>query len=270
MTSEHKAGGPTEVGLSSQNSSFSMLITEASVNPYPLIQDLGFVRGPRRAFPRFRLSPGKQPWKVLRDTASGVKIGKPEGAERNEMIWLDPELTSPYRIYQYWINPDDRNVTEFLKLFTFLELTKISVLEKSLQEDPRKRDPHRALAFEFTNLAHGEGAARASREASEILFGGEVREISQDGFGQMAREIPSTRFPTERLNNGIPLPDLLVETKLPNSKRPARDLTSQGGAYMNNLAWREANAKIDLNPALSGRAILLRSGKKTYHMLMVD
>ena len=72
------------------------------------------------------------------------------------MIWLDPQMTSPYRMYQYWINTDDRDVIKFLKLFTFLELTAIGELEESLKQDPGKREPHRALAFEFTRLAHGE------------------------------------------------------------------------------------------------------------------
>jgi tyrosyl-tRNA synthetase len=206
----------------------------------------------------------------LLTTASGVKIGKTEGAEGNEMIWLDPEMTSPYRMYQYWINTDDRDAIKFLKLFTFLELTEIAELEESLKQDPGKREPHRVLAFEFTKLAHGEKTARAVREASEILFGGEVREISKDVFDQLAKEVPSTTFCKGRLQSGVLLVDIFLETKLAKSKRAARDLISQGGAYVNNVAWRDVEARVDLNQVLSGRAVLLRSGKRTYHLLIAD
>jgi tyrosyl-tRNA synthetase len=205
----------------------------------------------------------------LLTTASGVKIGKTEGAEGSEMIWLDPELTSPYRMYQYWINTDDRDVIKFLKLFTFLDLAEIKDLEETLRQDPGKREPHRALAFEFTMLAHGEKTARAVREASEILFGSEVSEISKEVFDQLAGEVPSTTFSREQLKEGVILTDILVQTKLAKSKRAARDLIAQGGAYVNNVAWREVGAKVDLNRALSGRAVLLRAGKKNYHLLII-
>ena len=206
----------------------------------------------------------------LLTTAAGVKIGKTEGAEGSEMVWLDPAMTSPYRMYQYWINSDDRDVVKFLKLFTFLELSAIGELEESLKQDPGKREPHRALAFEFTKLAHGEDAARAVRTASEILFGSEVQEISQEVLDALAAEVPCTRIPKERLTAGIFLVDVLVETKLAKSKRAARDLIGQGGAYVNNAPRRDAEAKITLAQALAGRAVLLRSGKRTYHLLIID
>jgi tyrosyl-tRNA synthetase len=186
------------------------------------------------------------------------------------MIWLDAEMTSPYRMYQYWINSDDRDVIKFLKLFTFLELSAIGELEESLKQDPGKREPHRALAFEFTCLAHGENAARAARTASEILFGSEVREVSQEVLDALAAEVPCTRISKERLSAGVFLVDILVETKLAKSKRAARDLIGQGGAYLNNVARRESEAKIHLEQALSGKAVLLRAGKKNYHLLIVD
>lgn len=206
----------------------------------------------------------------LLTTATGVKLGKTEGAEGSEMVWLDPEMTSPYRMYQYWINSDDRDVIKFLKLFTFLELSAIGELEESLKQDPGKREPHRALAFEFTKLAHGENTAQAVRGASEILFGSEVREISKEVLDALAAEVPCTRISKERLGDGILLVDILVETKLAKSKRAARDLISQGGAYVNNVAWKDAEAKVNLEQALSGKAVLLRAGKKNYHLLIIE
>ncbi len=206
----------------------------------------------------------------LLTTASGVKIGKTEGAEGAEMIWLDPEMTSPYRMYQYWINTDDRDVIKFLKLFTFLELQEIAELEKSLKQTPEKREPHRTLAFEFTKLAHGETAARAVQEASEVLFGSEVQALSKDVSDALAAEVPSTKISRERLKGGVPVLDLLIETNLVKSRRAGRDLIGQGGAYVNNRALREIDGKVNLNQALSGRAVLLRAGKKNYHLLIVD
>jgi tyrosyl-tRNA synthetase len=206
----------------------------------------------------------------LLTTASGVKIGKSEGAEGSEMIWLDPEMTSPYRMYQYWINTDDRDVIKFLKLFTFLELPEIAELEKTLKETPEKREPQRTLAFEFTKLAHGETAARAVQEVSEVLFGSEVQTLSKDVRDALAAEVPSTKISGERLKEGIPLVDLLIETNLVKSKRAARDLIGQGGAYVNNRALKEIETKVNLNQALSGRGVLLRAGKKNYHLLIVD
>ena len=159
----------------------------------------------------------------LLTTASGVKIGKTEGAEGAEMIWLDPEMTSPYRMYQYWINTDDRDVIKFLKLFTFLELEEISELEKSLKEDPGQRGPHRTLAFEFTKLAHGEPAAQAAREASEVLFGKEVRELSPEAFDALAREVPATKLSRERLKEGI------RPGRYPNRRQPGEIQTGRPG-----------------------------------------
>jgi len=206
----------------------------------------------------------------LLTTASGVKIGKTEGAQGSEMVWLDPQLTSPYRMYQYWINTDDRDVVKFLKLFTFLGLETVGELEETLRQNPGKREPHRVLALEFTKMVHGEEAAKSVREVSEILFGREVHEISQEALDALAGEVPVTRISKDRLQSGMPLVEALIETKLAKSKRAARDLIGQGGAYVNNGARKDIEARIDLNQAFSGRAVLLRSGKKTYHLLMVS
>jgi tyrosyl-tRNA synthetase len=206
----------------------------------------------------------------LLTTASGVKIGKTEGASGNEMVWLDPEMTSPYRMYQYWINTDDRDVIKFLKLFTFLDLPRIAELEESLRKNPGRREPHRQLAFEFTRLAHGEEAGRAAQGASEILFGGEVKALSREIFAALAGEVPATKISRERIQKGALLADLLVETDLAKSKRAARDLIGQGGAYVNNKAWKELEGKVGSEQALSGRGVLLRAGKKNYHLLIVE
>lgn len=206
----------------------------------------------------------------LLTTASGVKIGKTEGASGSEMVWLDPEMTSPYQMYQYWVNTDDLDVVKFLKLFTFLDLPEITELEESLKRDPGKREPHHRLAFEFTRLAHGGEAGRAAQEASEVLFGSEVQTLSQEVFAALAGEVPGTKVSKARVQNGVPLVDLLLETNLVKSKRAARDLIGQGGAYVNNKTWKDLEGKVGFEQALSGRGILLRVGKKNYHLLMIE
>ena len=206
----------------------------------------------------------------LLTTASGVKIGKTEGVAGSEMVWLDPEMTSSYRLYQYWINSDDRDVAKFLRLFTFLEIAEIAELEESLKRDPGKREAQRRLALEFTRLAHGEGASRAAQEASEVLFGSEVQALSEEVFAALAGEVPATKFPKESLKGGVPLVDLLLQTNLSKSKRAARDLIGQGGAYVNNRTWKDLEGKVGLDQALSGRGILLRAGKKNYHLLILE
>jgi tyrosyl-tRNA synthetase len=206
----------------------------------------------------------------LLTTASGVKIGKTEGASGSEMVWLDPEMTPPYRMYQYWINSDDRDVAKFLRLFTFLEIAEIVELEESLKRDPGKRGAQRRLAMEFTRLAHGERASRAAQEASEVLFGSEVEALSEEVFAALAGEVPATKIPKESLKGGVPLVDLLLQTNMCKSKRAARDLIGQSGAYVNNKTWKDLEGKVGLDQALSGRGILLRAGKKNYHLLMIE
>ena len=132
------------------------------------------------------------------------------------------------------------------------------------------REPHRRLALEFTRLAHGERAGRATQEASEVLFGSEVEALSEEVFAALAGEVPATKIPKESLKGGVSLADLLLQTNLCKSKRAARDLIGQGGAYVNNKTWKDLDGKVGLDQALSGRGILLRAGKKNYHLLVIE
>jgi tyrosyl-tRNA synthetase len=161
-------------------------------------------------------------------------------------------------------------VIKFLKLFTFLEMSGVAELEESLKQDPGKREPHRQLAFEFTRLAHGEEAGRAAQEASEVLFGSEVQTLSREVFAALAAEVPTTKISRERIQKRVSLADLLLETSLVKSKRAARDLIGQGGAYVNNKTWKELEGKVGPEQALSGRGVLLRAGKKNYHLLIIE
>ena len=199
---------------------------------------------------------GKQAFCItfpLLATARGEKMGKTaKGA-----IWLDAARTSPYEFYQYWINTDDRDVRRFLALFTFLPIDEVAGL--CAAEGARLNAAKEILAFEATNLCHGAAAAAAARAASRAAFGG----------GGDVAAIPSTVLDAARLAAGIGFVDLLVETGLAPSRGEARRLIQQGGAYVNDAAIGDIQARVDLTGLRDG-AMLLRAGKKKVHRVVIE
>jgi tyrosyl-tRNA synthetase len=198
---------------------------------------------------------GKQAFCItfpLLTTARGEKMGK----TANGAVWLDAERTSPYEFYQYWINTDDRDVRRFLALFTFLPIDEVNRLGAA--EGAALNAAKATLAFEATRLCHGEAAALEARAASQAAFGG----------GGDVTAIPSTEMGAGRFSEGIVLVDLLVETGLVASKGEARRLVQQGGAYVNDAAVQDIQAR--LGPAeIRDGAVLLRAGKKKVHRVVV-
>lgn len=198
---------------------------------------------------------GKQAFCItfpLLTTARGEKMGK----TANGAVWLDAERTSPYEFYQYWINTDDRDVRRFLALFTFLPMDEVNRLGAA--EGAALNAAKATLAFEATRLCHGEAAALEARAASQAAFGG----------GGDVTAIPSTEMSAGRFGVGVALVDLLVETGLVASKGEARRLVQQGGAYVNDVAVQDIQAR--LGPAeIRDGALLLRAGKKKVHRVVV-
>ena len=192
--------------------------------------------------------------------SDGRKFGKTE--EGN--IWLDVRRTSSYRFYQYWIQTDDKDVGRFLRYFTFLPLEEIQEIEKEHLKKPELREGQRRLAFEMTSLIHGEKAARSAGNASQILFGGKIEGMEESDLLEAAAEMPKTE-PT----GGLPVStvDTLAETGLCKSKGMARKDIRGGGIYVNNLRVADEDASISPEDLLFGQYILLRKGKKTYHLL---
>lgn len=184
-------------------------------------------------------------------TAGGEKMGKTAAGA----VWLDPSLTSPYDYYQYWINTDDRDVERFLSLFTFLLIDEVRRLG-GLQ-GAELREAKRVLALEATKLTHGSAAAHDAEAASRALFGGEGE----------AEGAPTTSVDAARLAAGIGLVDLLAEIALASSKRAARDLIRQGGAYVNGERIDDVAAVVDERHLHKG-AIVLRAGKKRHHRVV--
>ena len=199
--------------------------------------------------------------------ADGSKFGKSESGA----IWLDPEKTSVYRFYQFWVRTDDRDVIRYLKFFTFLERQEIEALEKAHLERPESREAHRALARAVTTLIHGENAVGEAISASEVLFGGGLEGISERVFGEIAGEVPSHRIGKARLDgDGIGLVDLLVLAELSPSKGQARKDIAGGGIYVNNVREIDPQRSLKSTELLFGKFLLLRKGKRNYTVVVAE
>jgi len=193
-------------------------------------------------------------------TASGAKFGKTEGGS----VWLDPTLTSPYKLYQFWMNTDDRDAERFLKLFTLLSQDEIKTLVRSHHKDPARRDAQKKLALEVTQLVHGD-AARSAIVASEILFGEfDPRGANERVFDALAQEIPTSTVPN---TDSLTLVDALVQAGLAKSKSEARRSIEQGGIYVNQERVKDVARTIGPAEWLAGGNLLLRKGKKDYGLL---
>ena len=221
-------------------------------------------------------------------TSSGIKMGKThKGA-----VWLDPERTSPYEYYQFWVNCDDADVARFMALFTFLpmeEIEAIKVMEGALLNKAKA-----ILAWEATTIAHGKDNALSAYAASAAMFG--VPQIPEDiipsstvprngldgpgngadgslGAGLKIKSphdgVPATPFDSSLMDKGLPAVDLFVEVGLCKSKSDARRLLSQGGGYLNDERIEAFDQLITTSDAGNGE-ILLRAGKKKYHKLILQ
>ena len=191
----------------------------------------------------------------------GTKFGKSvDGA-----IWLDPKRTSVYKFYQFWINTADADVIRYLKYFTFLSREEISAQESKHTANPGARVAHKALAKAATDLLHGEQATHEAIRASEILFGGELKDISEKIFNEIVGEVPSKEMEQAKLEGaGISLVELLVHAGLCPSKGQARKDLEGGGVNINNVREVNVARAVTSSDLLFGKHILLRKGKKNY------
>jgi tyrosyl-tRNA synthetase len=201
----------------------------------------------------------------LLTTSAGGKFGKSE--EGN--VWLDPERTSPYKFYQFWLNTDDRDVERLLRYFTFLEMDEIAEIVADHGRDPGRRVAQRRLAAEVTALVHGAKATAGVVAASRLLFGGEdVTRAGVDVFEVLAGEIPTTRLPRGEYG-GLPVTEALVRAGLAASKGEARRGIQQQGFSLNGEAIDSVDRKLEASDLLAGRFVLLQKGKRSYALLEV-
>ncbi|MET7700616.1 MULTISPECIES: tyrosine--tRNA ligase [unclassified Streptomyces] len=186
--------------------------------------------------------------------ADGTKFGKTESGT----IWLDPEMTTPYAFYQFWLNADDRDVSKFLRIFSFRSHEEIEELEKQTEERPQARAAQRALAEELTTLVHGAGQTAAVIAASKALFGqGELGELDDATLTSALSEVPHIKV--AELGQVV---DLFAEVGLVASKSAARRTVKEGGAYVNNVKVTAEDAVPAPEDLLHGRWLVLRRGKK--------
>ncbi|MCP3781750.1 tyrosine--tRNA ligase [Micromonospora sp. A3M-1-15] len=188
--------------------------------------------------------------------SDGTKFGKSETGA----VWLDPQMTSPYAFYQFWVNADDRDVSRYLRYFSFRSREELEELEKATAERPQARLAQRALAEELTTLVHGEREMAQAVAASQALFGrGSLDELSPETLRAALTEAGLVHLDE--------LPDvagLLKESGLVPSMKEARRVIAEGGAYVNNVRIAEVDATVSPADLLHGRYLVLRRGKRSF------
>ena len=194
-------------------------------------------------------------WPLL-TRADGSKFGKSEGGA----IWLSAEKTSPYDFYQYWVNASDDDVASYLRLFTDLSDEEVADL---LAAPPEQRAAQRRLAREITTTVHGPEGVAAAERATQALFGGDPTTLSASEIGTVFADAPSSSATLD----GTTLLDLFAEAFEDGSKSAARRTASQGGAYVNNRQEKDLDRPVGEPDLLAGRSLLLRKGRKRYHLV---
>jgi tyrosyl-tRNA synthetase len=193
--------------------------------------------------------------------SDGSKFGKTEGGA----VWLDSAKTSPYELYQFFIQSTDADVMTYLKYFTFLPHDELSRLEQAIKTAPEKREAQIALAREMTRMIHNDAELKRAEAASQALFGAGIKDLDERSLLDVMKGAPTT----EKSRSALPLSliDLLVETGLCTSKGSARKDVTSGGIYVNNDRATDAAAVLTTQELLANSYIVLRKGKKTYHLV---
>ncbi|MBG9657221.1 tyrosine--tRNA ligase [Cytobacillus firmus] len=192
--------------------------------------------------------------------ADGTKFGKTESGA----IWLDPEKTSPYEFYQFWINTADADVIKYLKFFTFLSREEIEDLEKAVQDEPHLRKAQKALAEEMTRLIHGDAALEQAIKITAALFSGDIKNLSASEIKQGFKDVPSYEH-SEGEELGIV--DLLAAAKISPSKRQAREDVTNGAVSVNGERITELDYTLTDKDKIEGQFTVIRRGKKKYFLI---
>ena len=189
--------------------------------------------------------------------SDGSKFGKSAGGS----IWLDPAMTSPYAFFQFWLNTEDKDIINFLKVFSFKSHEEISALEKSHSENPGLRGAHRELARELTTLVHGVDTTERVESAAKALFGqGDLTELDEATLASALAELPRTTVSkTQEIPSWV---DLLAATGVVDSKSAARRVVKDGGAYLNNEKVVSEDYAPTKSEFLCGKYAVLRKGKR--------
>lgn len=197
--------------------------------------------------------------------ADGTKFGKTEQGT----VWLDAARTSPYQFYQFFIQTADADVMTFLKFFTFLSHAELANLEESLKTQPEKREAQQALAREVTRMVHGDAELARAEKATQALFGAAIRELDERTLLDVMAGAPATKKARDTLSasGGYALIDALVDTQLCASKGAARKDIAAGGIYVNNDRISDPASALNPSSLIAGSYVVLRKGKRNYHLL---
>jgi tyrosyl-tRNA synthetase len=202
-------------------------------------------------------------WPLMK-TASGAKFGKTEQGT----IWLDAGRTSPFKFYQFFLNTDDRDVVNYLKVFTWLDRPTIEALEKTVAEAPEQREAQRTLAREVASMVHGPDERDRAERASKVLFGGSLDGASVDDILMVFDDVPTAEITRDELLR-LTMSTLVTFAGLAASKGEATRLIKQGGIYMNDRRVTDERGAITLNDAISGRVIVLRKGQRDRRVVKI-
>ncbi|GGG37107.1 tyrosyl-tRNA synthetase [Lactobacillus apis] len=193
--------------------------------------------------------------------ADGTKFGKSAGGA----IWLDPEKTSPYEFYQFWINQDDRDVVKYLKYFTFLSHEEIDELAEQVKTEPWKRTAQKTLAKEVTKFVHGEAGLAEAEMITDSLFSGNVKDLTVTQIEQGLKSAPTAESGSAAKN----IVDFLVDTKIESSKRQAREDVENGAIYINGDREQSVDFEVDPAKAFDGKYVIVRKGKRKYTLVNI-
>ena len=202
--------------------------------------------------------------------ADGTKFGKTaEGT-----VWLDAARTSPYRFYQFFVNTEDARVGDYLRFFTFYDHDEITALDAETAAHPERRAAQRALAAALCDLVHGEAETARVERASEALFGEEIDTLDETTLLEVFEDAPSSGLARDALgtdgSGGVDIVSALTSAGLCKSRSEARRLAESGGVYVNNRRVDGPERIIGAHDLLAGRVVVLRKGRRDYHLLRVE
>ncbi len=198
----------------------------------------------------------------LMTKGDGTKFGKSAGGS----VWLDPARTSPYAFFQFWLNSADADVLSYLRVFTLLGLDEIDGAALDMKNRPERRDAQRLLAREATRLVHGETGVATAQRITNALFDGDVRRLDRDDLMQLEQD----GMDATRVRPGTGLLAALVSAGLANSNGAARRLVTSNGIRLNGDGVADPTLGLDAAGALYGRYYVVRRGRKTWHLIVVD
>jgi tyrosyl-tRNA synthetase len=197
--------------------------------------------------------------------AAGTKFGKTEAGT----VWLDAQLTSAFRFYQFWLNTDDRDVIRYLKFFTWLDRSMIDALHHEVQRAPEAREAQRVLAREVTTMVHGVEQMQSAERASAVLFGSSLANATADEILAVFDDVPAVEIERATLMSGVATVELAVTSGLAASRGEATRLIKQGGLYMNDQRVTEERGRVTVEHAIDGRVIVLRKGQRERRLVVV-